>query len=85
MFIFNYEYVIIKVKYSRGYAMNQELLQKVAMLESKSDVLEAELMHLDTLLKKSGFSEGIETLRGAVEELLSHIEDSDSSEEGLFA
>ena len=65
--------------------MNQELLQKVAMPPSKSDVLEAELMHLDTLLRKSGFSQGIETLRGAVEELLNQIEDSDSSEEGLFA
>ncbi len=65
--------------------MNKELLQKVAMLESKSDVLEAELMHLDALLKKSGFSEGIETLRSAVEELLSQIEDPGSTEEGLFA
>lgn len=66
-------------------AVSKELLQKLALLESKSDLLEAELTHLDTLLKKSGFSEGIETLKGAVEELLSQIEDSDSSEEGLFA
>jgi len=73
-------YILIKED-----AVNKELLQKLALLESKSDLLEAELTHLDTLLKKSGFSEGIETLKGAVEELLSQIEDSDSSEEGLFA
>lgn len=42
----------------------------IATLESKVDHLETELSFLDTLLKKVGFSEGIETLKLTAIELL---------------
>ena len=49
----------------------KELRGKVASLESKVDLLEAELIYLNEILTRSGFPEGIETLKSTVEELLS--------------
>ncbi|MBS3904115.1 MAG: hypothetical protein KGZ39_02170 [Simkania sp.] len=43
---------------------------KVAYLESKVDMLEAELSYLNDLLVRCGFPEGISTLKSTVEELL---------------
>ncbi|MEM7176028.1 MAG: hypothetical protein AAF443_08965, partial [Chlamydiota bacterium] len=45
---------------------------KMAMgrLESKLDLLEAELFYVDHLLRRVGFPAGIETLKAAAEELL---------------
>lgn len=50
-----------------------------AFLESKLDVLETEFAHLDELLKRCGFKEGIDTLKQTVEELLSEAEKEDFS------
>ena len=49
----------------------KELRGKVASLESKVDLLEAELIYLNEILTRSGFPEGIQTLKSTVEELLS--------------
>lgn len=54
--------------------MKQDFLRKMARLESKVDALESELSHLDVLLKRSGFVQGIDTLRSTVEELLGEVE-----------
>ena len=37
------------------------------------DVLDADLYHLDSILEKSGFTEGIETLKKTVDELLKEV------------
>lgn len=47
-----------------------QLLSKIASLESKNDLLEAELMYLNEMLVRCGFPEGIKTLKETVEELL---------------
>lgn len=49
----------------------QNLNSRVAFLESKVDMLEAELIYLNEILTRCGFPEGIETLKETVEELLS--------------
>ncbi len=48
----------------------QELLSKVANLESKVDMLETELNYLNEILKQCGFPEGTHTLKMTVEDLL---------------
>lgn len=50
---------------------NQQLNGKIAVLETKVDMLEAELSYIDTLLLRCGFPQGIHTLKLTVEELLS--------------
>ena len=50
--------------------MNHELNGKIAVLESKVDMLESELTYLNNLLVKCGFPEGIYTLKATVEEIL---------------
>jgi hypothetical protein len=50
---------------------NNDLLATIASLETKIDLLEAELSYLDKILRRCGFAEGISTLKCTVEELLS--------------
>ena len=62
--------------------------QELKRLESRVDLLETELSSLDKLLKKSGFPEGIQTLKGAVEEILKEVGGEDFKElngKGIFA
>ncbi len=56
-----------------------QLLSNIASLETKNDLLEAELMYLNEMLVRCGFPEGIKTLKETVEELLA--EDSSVSHE----
>ena len=68
--------------------MDKEEQTEFARLESKVDVLETELSYLDTMLKKSGFPEGISTLKKTVEDLLSEVNGGDFPDmdlDGLFA
>lgn len=44
--------------------------KKIAKLESQNDQLIAEFAHLDALLKKLGFEDGIITLKEAANEML---------------
>lgn len=60
--------------------MSKDLNKKLARLESQVDVLHAELSHLDRILKKSGFTNGIETLKSTVEEILKEVDGGNSSE-----
>ncbi|MEN9344469.1 MAG: hypothetical protein RLZZ453_1256 [Chlamydiota bacterium] len=48
----------------------QELMSKIARLESQVDALETELVHLNHALTECGFPEGIKTLKASMEELL---------------
>ena len=57
--------------------MNKEVLAELAKLESKSDLLEAEIANLDGILKKAGFPNGITTLKDTVSELLLEAQSED--------
>ncbi|MBI3236777.1 MAG: hypothetical protein HYZ48_03625 [Chlamydiales bacterium] len=48
----------------------KQMLSQIAALETKNDLLEAELMYLNEMLARCGFPEGIKTLKETVEELL---------------
>jgi hypothetical protein len=52
-----------------------EYLKKIAKLESINDQLQAEFNHLNLLLKKVGFDEGIKSLKEAAHEILDHQKD----------
>jgi len=54
-----------------------ELKARVASLESKTDMLESELMYLNDMLVRCGFPDGIQTLKETVNELL--MEDAANS------
>lgn len=43
---------------------------KIAILQSKIDMLETELSYLNKILIECGFPEGIQTLKETVEEML---------------
>ncbi len=53
----------------------QELRRKVAWLESKVDMLETELVKLNTMLVDCGFPEGVETLKATISDLLAEAND----------
>jgi hypothetical protein len=62
--------------------MDNNMLQlraRVASLESKIDMLEAELTYLNDMLVRCGFPEGVKTLKETVVELLA--EDASQSHE----
>jgi hypothetical protein len=54
--------------------MNNKTNATIAALESKIDMLETELSYLNQILIQCGFSEGIDTLKISIEEML--LEDS---------
>lgn len=56
-----------------------QLRARVASLESKVDMLEAELTYLNDMLVRCGFPEGVKTLKETVVELLA--EDAAKSHE----
>ena len=47
-----------------------QLLKKVAKLESMCDQLQSEMRYLDQLLVEVGFEEGLKTLKAAAIELI---------------
>ena len=49
---------------------SKQLRARIAALESKIDQLEAEFIYLNQILTECGFPNGIETLKGTVEEVL---------------
>ena len=48
----------------------QELVDKIAQLESQNDHLLAELSTLDSLMRQVGFAQGIKTIKATAEELI---------------
>lgn len=49
--------------------------KRIAKLETINDQLQAEFNHLNLLLKKVGFEEGIKSLKDAAKELLDNRND----------
>ncbi len=49
---------------------NKDLHKKVAMLETKLDMVESELSQLNHLLIQCGFTEGTESLKSTLQEIL---------------
>jgi len=49
---------------------NQEMLKKLAKLETINDQLAAEISYLDQLSRSLGFAEGLKTLKSAALEML---------------
>lgn len=60
---------------------NKELISIIANLESKIDLLESEIEHLNELLIKFGFSKGVEGLKESIREILRAENNSLSAEE----
>jgi hypothetical protein len=50
--------------------MNQELLKKIAKLETINDQLAAELQYLEKLTRSLGFAEGVKTLKATALDML---------------
>lgn len=48
----------------------EDLIRKVALLESRLDQAESELSHLNLLLVKCGFTNGVQTLKATIQDLL---------------
>lgn len=57
----------------------EELLKKIALLETINDQLIAEIDTLEHLTRELGFSEGIKSLKEAGLELLEEIEEEDDA------
>lgn len=58
-----------------GKMKTNELLKKIAKLESLYDQLQSEMNYIDKLLKEVGFEEGLETLKEAAIELIDKRKD----------
>jgi len=55
--------------------MNQrQLTAEIARLESVNDHLQTEVTYIDDLLRLSGFSRGIESLREVAIEMIEHLD-----------
>lgn len=62
-----------------------QMKSQIAALESKVDLLESEITHLDDILRKCGFPKGISTLKATVEELLAEVKAEQDDDHGPFA
>jgi hypothetical protein len=62
------------------YMQTNELIQKIAYLESMNDQLMAELEYIDELARKIGFEKGLETLKLAAVELYEEQQENISNE-----
>jgi len=50
----------------------QQLKREIARLESINDQLQTEISYIDDLLRLSGFSRGIESLKEVAREMIEH-------------
>jgi len=78
---FNYFYILerfgtilayrkVRTKRREDAMKTNELLKKIAKLESLCDQLQSEMNYIDSLLREVGFEEGMETLKEAAIELI---------------
>ncbi len=63
----------------------EQMKSQIAALESKVDLLESEITHLDEILRKCGFPKGISTLKATVEELLQEVRIETGDEDEPYA
>lgn len=59
----------------------QQLLKKIAMLESINDQLVTEVNYVDGLMKMLGFSEGLRTIKATAQEIIDQGLLEDNSDE----
>jgi hypothetical protein len=59
----------------------EDLLKKVALLESLNDQLSMELKYVDNLLKKVGFSHGLESVKDASQEIVDAYSEFEDEED----
>lgn len=56
-----------------------QLLKKIARLESLNDVISSELVQIDDMMRKIGFSNGLQTVKSTANEIISkNIKDINS-------
>lgn len=56
-----------------------QLLKKIARLESQNDFISTELCQIDQMMRKIGFSNGLETIKSTAHEIIDKkITDKDS-------
>ena len=67
--------------HTRGQIMEKEdMLKKIARLETMNDYLTSEMASLDKLTRKLGFSNGLATLKKAAKELLKEQQKKDPTD-----
>lgn len=54
---------------------NQELLREIARLESKNDQLQTELDYLDEILRQTGFTRGLASLKEVANQMIDQEEE----------
>jgi|SaaInlStandDraft_3_1057020.scaffolds.fasta_scaffold61906_1 hypothetical protein len=57
---------------------HRKLLQSIAKLETKVDLLESEITYLNKMLIDFGFNDGIESLKQALNEMNNKDDDSEA-------
>jgi len=61
---------------------NQDLMKRIAKLETQNDQLAAELSYLEKLARSLGFAEGLKTLKAAALEMIETDKKKDAKKEG---
>jgi uncharacterized protein YunC (DUF1805 family) len=61
---------------------HQDLIKKIAKLETINDQLSAEIQYLEKLTRALGFAEGLKTLKAAALEMLESDQKRDINSEG---
>lgn len=61
---------------------NQDLMKRIAKLETQNDQLAAELSYLEKLARSLGFAEGLKTLKAAALEMIESDKKKDAKKEG---
>lgn len=61
----------------------EQLIKKIAQLETINDQLSTEVAYIDNLMRLMGFSEGIETVKATAEEIIEKgiLEDEEAFED----
>lgn len=65
-----------------GYMNTKQLLRKLAYLEFINDQLTAELRYIDEVMRAIGFSDGLNTVKSAAEELLEQTKEIRNKNDG---
>jgi hypothetical protein len=64
-------------------ATKEQLLKKMAKLESMNDQLLSELSYVDHLMRCVGFANGLETVKATARELIDQDQDEQREEEAI--
>jgi hypothetical protein len=73
--------LIVEGKMNNKKATQEDLVKKLAKLEFINDQLVTELAFLDQLMRKVGFTEGLESLKMTAQEIFEKGEGKDSHDD----